>query len=124
MNVYLVISGESFEGGEVEGVFSTKEAADKYAEELTKKIGYRDWIKTPTGWTGGCDSIDVEAHEVKGEPVKTVSEELIRDSARYNFLRNNNTPRYGIFDDEFDEFIFNEDADEIIDEAMLKARAE
>ena len=65
MNVYLVISGESFEGGDVEGVFSTKEAADKYAEELKKERTYADWIKTPTGWKCGCDLIDVDEHEVK-----------------------------------------------------------
>ena len=76
MNVYLVILGEAYEGGTVEGVFSTKEAADKYAEELTKEANYNDWIKTPTGWGSGCDFIEVEAHEVKGEPVKTLRDEF------------------------------------------------
>ena len=121
MVVYLVISGEAHEGGTVEGVFSTKEAADKYAEELTKERTYNDWIKTPTGWGSGCDSIDVEAHEVKGEPVKSEPVKTLRDEfamAALNGLLSHNPLGYSAHRDARAKVSYG------YADAMLKARKE
>lgn len=65
MIVYVVQSGEQGEGGSVNAIFKSKEAAIKFALEL-KPCFAGGWVKARgfteerPKWINGCDYIEVE----------------------------------------------------------------
>lgn len=65
MKVYIVESGEQYEGGRIEGVFASYETAVDFALELPT-VFKGGWIKAraPNRWHNGCDYVEVIEKEV------------------------------------------------------------
>lgn len=63
MKVYVVMLGERSEGGDVEAIYTTREAATAFA--LTRRTHFGPWVGGPDTWISGCDVLSVEEHEVR-----------------------------------------------------------
>ena len=58
------MTGEAYEGGSVEGVYATEDAALKAAKENKPYTG--SWEKSGDNvWSLGCAWMDIQKHEVK-----------------------------------------------------------
>jgi hypothetical protein len=66
MNVYIVMSGERYEGGHIYGVFADLQLARSKAKDMMDS--WRDgWEKSALGcdtWEAGCDWITIEKRVV------------------------------------------------------------
>ena len=62
--VWILMTGEAYEGGSVEGVYATEKDALKASKEI--KPSYGSWEKSGDNvWSHGCDWMDITKHEVK-----------------------------------------------------------
>jgi hypothetical protein len=71
MTVYLVDVGTAYEGGQIEGVFSTAEKALKYAETYMKEdpmdylgVWKKDTTEGEDSWTNACYYLVIRRFQV------------------------------------------------------------
>ena len=59
--VYVVTVNEDYEGGRVQGVFSTRENAVAWCKGFMEgRRRHREWVVAPDGWRNGCDTLEIE----------------------------------------------------------------
>lgn len=74
MQVWILMSGEKYEGGEVKGVYATKEDARDAFMAVARSIPYaldaakKDDEDGSLYVEGGCDWVSLEPHDVNGRP--------------------------------------------------------
>ena len=64
-SVYIVSSGEKYEGGSIEGVYLTKEDADIAAMKVECCFDGGWTFKEDGYWENGCDWLMVERWDIK-----------------------------------------------------------
>lgn len=69
MKVYVLLGGEKYEGGDVLGVFSTREKAMERAARCVDPLGRTFQLEQEEGdyayfAAAGCDFVSVNGHEV------------------------------------------------------------
>lgn len=65
MTVFVVLKGEKSEGGSIEGVYSSVDAAREAALATATCFG-GGWVQEEVDyWTNGCDFISVQDHPVQ-----------------------------------------------------------
>lgn len=71
MKVYVVLRGEEYEGSEIQGIFFTREKAEKCVQSTIEKITsfapshYQNWEHDQNEWWLGCYYVNIEEHEVQ-----------------------------------------------------------
>jgi len=63
---YVVFTGEDYEGGSNQGIFTNEEAAREHVRYLMERQYNRhDWKQTSEyHWEGGCDYIEIQIEPV------------------------------------------------------------